>query len=487
MTKKQFIFLLLQIWFTVVFAQNYQSVKSDRIAYFSNQSGNVECILIDSARFTTDSVFYLFPNIQYVDYDCFTPFGASWIGGQIIVQNNGYNVFLNQNHDSIKINTWAQLNEDWEVYQFQDSSKVIARVISIDTLSFLGLNDSVKTIDFKVFDKFLNPVEHKLNNVSVQLSKNYGLVKTLNFSLFPDFEPNYFYNNELQEYQLAGLSNPKAGIQNLTWFDVHDFQPGDEIHTSYEYSYWEIPNAMLLNSEKTIFKYLERTDSDSSIVYRIDRTFSSKKNAPAGFSYNFIHDTIVSVIRSNPQFDFLPGENIFYSNSVSANKMNTGFFLTKTVASVFETFHSIHDSCWSNCCADGCFPAYEYIKGLGGPYYECTNFMAGGGEEMKLVYYKKADIEWGNPLVITAIKENPYVNKIELYPNPASNSIHINAQNIEFPITLKLLNIQGQVLSLFDINSGSSTLNIEMLKAGIYIYMFLKDDEIIQSGKLAIE
>jgi hypothetical protein len=66
MKKIKLIFILFLISPIFIMAQDYQTLKSDRIAFFSNVYGGVNCIRIDSVEFNTDSVFYPFSNIQQI-------------------------------------------------------------------------------------------------------------------------------------------------------------------------------------------------------------------------------------------------------------------------------------------------------------------------------------------------------------------------------------------------------------------------------------
>src|SRR5674476_653602 len=85
-------------------AQNYKTVRSDRVACFSSQDCNVKCIRIDSIGHKSDSIYYFSPNIQQLDYRCFTPYGFSWIGKKMVIKPN-LNLFFNRNNDTIFIKT----------------------------------------------------------------------------------------------------------------------------------------------------------------------------------------------------------------------------------------------------------------------------------------------------------------------------------------------------------------------------------------------
>jgi len=479
------IFILNSIQF--ILAQDYQVIRSDRTALFVNEQGNVKCIWVDSVKHISDSVFYLHPNFQQTRDHCIDPYGPSWIGSKIITQKNGVTVFLNNEHDSIKIRTNSLLNEQWTAYVFPDSSIVAAKLTFLDTLNLFGQPDSVRTISFQVFDKKNNMVNHKLNKMSIILSKNYGLAKTFNFNLFPDIEPSYFNVNQFQEYNLIGLSNPRLGVQNLSWFDVNDFQVGDEIHVSYESSMWWVPELIIGDSKKTIYKYLKRLDYMDSIVYLVEITQGLVKTAGINTSFDFTHDTIKTVIRSKPLFSKMPEEIIFADNEFSYYTMDFNDFPSKTEPSAYSTFHYSGNDCWTNCCYDGCLIANKYIKGLGGPYFQCNNFDSGGGIESKLVYFNKGNVTWGTPLIITSVEDNSLPNDIEIYPNPAKGFIYISVPNFELTLKFELSSLEGVLVSANEINTITSKVNTENLNSGMYIYRISRNGEMIKSGKLIIE
>ncbi len=378
--------------------QNYQTVISNRISFFEGPYRSIECIRLDSVKFQTDSTLYPFSNIQQTEDGCFTPFGDSWIGAKIIKKENGINIYFNRNHDSIIIKTNAVLNDSWTVYYLPDSIKIIATVTSHDTMSFLGQLDSVKILGFQVYDKNMNLLDYLLNNMELKISKNFGFVKTFNFYLFPNFTKNY-ESVFLAEYSLIGLSNPKIGIQNLTWFEINDFQPGDELHIVNESSSW----GGYLRREKIICKYLSRSDYDDSIEYAYSYWKDYYVISPDTSYENYTNGITKQITRLNPDFDKLPGEPVvdrdyrayFYS-------MGNGSVLSK-MASFLEIFRGGNDSCWNPLIIDGCYPEFNYLKGLGGPYYECDEFTSKSFH--KLVYYKKGDITWGTPLIITGIQD----------------------------------------------------------------------------------
>ena len=466
---------IIMIILNMACAQDYQTFNANRIAYYGDQCQNIKCVRIDSTASSSDSIYYPFTVMQEAEPGCFSPWVASWIGPRIIIRENGVNLFFNRNNDTITIKTRAGLNEGWIAYYFEDSSVIEASIVKHDTLKFLGLHDSVKTIAFQVYDKMRNPVDHDINNMTLQISKSYGVVKTLNFFLFPDFEI-YFPPDQLDEYELAGLSNPKTGVQNITWFDVYDFQPGDELHILYQTSAW---CAGYSETDKSILKYIERVNYEDSIVYSYSVRQSVYKSLQDSSRFSYYEDTVKSVIQYNADFDKLPGE------PVVTDYMAFSFYMTpssKTNPRAVEVFFFNGDSCWFMPVIDGCINYENYLKGLGGPYY--NNF----GSERNLVYYKKGETELGVPLVITKVPNYESGSNILVSPNPASGFIKINVdKSYSGKMQITLFNLYGSVVFKEDIDNPEKLINIETLNRGVYFYRVTEKERVVYSGKLLIK
>ena len=391
-------------------SHDYQTVFSNRIALFENSENQINALRIDSVKVDTDSVFYPFATIQEISKNCFSPNKASWIGEKVIVKPDGINLFFNRDGDTITLKTNARINETWIAFQRGNDFRVKATVQSIELENFLGLTDSVKTISLTVTDQNENSLEHPLNNLSLRISKTYGFIETFNFYLFPDMEV-HDTQEKLENLSLAGLTNPNVGVQNLTWFEVNDFQPGDELHILDESSSWiehagdRIGYAI---TNKANYKYLERIDYTDSIVYIIARKQSIETVYPDSTTFELYNETIKSVFSANPDFDKLPGEPIFYDidSRVYNFQMTNESLISKTDPKTYGNFYSADSICWGMIMFDGCARNNTYFKGLGGPYYKCTNCCSLGGEERKIVYYKKGETEWGEKLVITDVPDS---------------------------------------------------------------------------------
>jgi hypothetical protein len=464
-------------------AQNYRTVNPDRIGFYMNEY-KITSLRIDSVKAVgDDTVYYTIKNIQEInpEWMCFSPYAPSWIGEKIIIGSDGINIFFNRINDSIKIKTLAGLDEEWLCNIIKDSLKIYAKVTDFDTLRFLGVVDSVKTMSFQAYNKNDEQIEHTINNKKVILSKNYGFVKTLNFFSFPDFEGYYFFDYHLQEYSLCGLTNPQMGINNLTWKEVYNFDVGDEIHTYYDSN---ISDGSDYSSEsiRYILKYIKKELLGDDIFYTIERIKRSSRTV-------VIHDTIESLIKDNSLFNKLPGEPVIkdyeaYSYYMSISKANGR--LSKTYPLSGEViYYGYTDSCWSILIDGDCYPSYrEYIEGLGGPYYSCEFSFFLGHMGYSLVYYKKGDETWGTPIVISDIEEDDIEPSFKLYPNPVTDRLYITTTPEDIPYTFTLWDISGKLLYESVITKADYYLTDIKPSAGFYYYRIIDRSGRISSGKL---
>lgn len=452
----------------IVCGQDWQTVRSGRIAYFDKDQGWVKSLRIDSVKFDKDSVLYPMANIQQSGPNCFTPKGNSWMGKKVIIQNNGANLFFNNNNDTIRIKTRAKVGESWTLFEIKDSLKITAEVKSAEIQSVLGETDSVKTIGLKVYEKNTLVEHHYLSDKWLVISKNYGFEWTMNFNVFPEV-PNCSEFEILESFNLIGLTNPDRGVQNLTWLGIHDFQVDDELHVINNSWDWSVKPGYR-NEINTIWKFLERKESKDSVVYRIERKERIKKSIEKwdNISYTYTHDTITQVFKANSLFDKLPGEPIVTNYIANTNVMiNEGAFIKKFLSDQ-PINKSSDDSCWHYLIWDGGGQGF-YFKGLGGPYYAWNNIIS--GDERALVYYKKGSTTWGTPLIITAVSDLEIEDEVKVYPNPASYFITIkNTSGRADKYMISMADLQGkEVVNKETVISADYRLDVSSLKEGVYL------------------
>ena len=144
-------------------------------------------------------------------------------------------------------------------------------------------------------------------------------------------------------------------------------------------------------------------------------------------------------------------------------------------------FNDFQDSCRHLLMVDDCSVLYTYYKGLGGPYYDGLNCPFSLCElfSHKLLYYKKGDITWGTPLVITENNEHIDNNsEISVFPNPARDQITIRITEAEKKCLLEIWSINGMKINENNLTNPTTMIDISSLTKGIYFFKFIVGSEI---------
>ncbi len=490
--KKNILFnVLLLLWScNILCAQNFQTVNSGRISYFTATGSALQFLRIDSVYFNGDSILY--PN-RCVDrisnqddyYECLSPYQPSWAGSKIIIRKDGTNIYFNRENDSIVIKTQAKLNDNWIAYQKLDSILITAEVVAYDTAVVLGLVDSVKTIRFQVFDSIGAMLNHPYNDVSAKISKNFGWVLSPNFNQFPNWQSEYEFLLLFNSYTLVGIDNPKLGIQNLTWFDVFDFQPGDVLHIKNSIIQCGVSNGTN-RIKKIINTYLERADYADSIVYLIDHEERETNWADGANVLTCVHDTIKSVIRANPEFDILSGEPIIDKDGDFLKMNIQSGYGEGDVKYVYQLPMTRQDEdCWEMLIFDGGGNSY-YLRGLGGGYYEDTGINGCDSYDNILVYYKKGSETWGTPFVFTGVETLSNARNVTVYPNPASDKIVVETNDYQNPVTFELYSLGGNRVLCQTCYSAKQDVDMKSVENGLYFYKVSTSGQILKNGKITI-
>lgn len=493
-------------------AQNYQIIRSDRTVMY--ERGEILSVKTDSFKVIEgDTILHLLPNIHPSYYDaenerdCYEIFGPSFLGHQVVVKKDGDNLVFNKHNDTIKIKTQAKLGESWLAFDKPGSPKILAIVIKHDLVDVLGVMDSVKTIQFTTNDVLSEPLDDLVLHDTIQISKHFGIIKTIGFREFPFCEKRVYSENCNRNLKLIGYNNPENGVQNLTWFDVYDFQVGDVLHILYTQRY--SPDLYEVKTILTILNRKDNIDSNGiiqSIEYTQKREIRNQSNADTSRhsfvpSYNsYLLDTITREIKANPNFDNLPGypfEVGGYNELMYAqNQMYIGGFnnppgvISKTPPILLSQLCFI-DSCWTNqyCFIDGQQPDNTYYQGLGGPYY---NYYYPGLPAWlvsfnNLVYFEKNDSVWGTPLDLTDVQEyNPQI-QIKLYPNPASDYVEVQLNPQNLPATFQLFNNEGKQINSQKFEKPNNLIQLDLKLTGIFITKIINKDGYYNFKKLIVQ
>jgi len=475
-------------------AQDYQIIRSDRTVFydFHIYPYSINTIRIDSIQvINQDSIFYSIPTIYQMSKDCYEPFGPSLMGSKIVIQDNGHNIVFNKNEDSIKICTKAKLGESWTITLPNQEVSINATVIDHKAENFLELTDSVKTIQFQTVNE-ADSAKLDIFGLTLKLSKNYGLIQGIDFREFP--KHSWRNNFSFKELQLLGLTNPSKGVQNFTWFDVYDFQVGDEFHgKNCDHC---VNNHSCSENIQTIEKredFYSEEGQLEKIVYTINNEYSSFNYSDSSTQYGI--STLKKTILQDQylNFDVLPGHTYQRPYEYVEYTQYRMLPYKNTVAKVVPINHYDHicftDSCWTTgyCIIDGSEPFHYYGKGLGGPYYTDDTDWAGCIFTRDLVYYKKGDESWGTPVIITNI-EDLNIDRLvmKIYPNPAQNRFTVTTNQKYFPARLIVIDLSGKTVLDENVSATSKTIQINNLKEGLYLATMVNEDFVIPTQKLLI-
>lgn len=474
---------LFLIVFTIK-AQNYQTIKADGEYFYAHEGLAVHVIKIDSTISYNDTVeYYNYPFLRNgadeLFQTCFDTAGASWIGKKVIEYPNGKNIYFNKNNDTICIETLAELNNTWRFYKFENGDNIEAKVTNLETLTFLEITDSVKTISFQLKDSLGNNLQSSLNDIELVLSKNFGLINTIDFYEFPydGSIENHIYPF-YETYNLVGASTISAGYKNITAYDIFNYEIGDEFHIEHIYKMccaYNSCDTICETKTSTIKKVLNKESSNDTLKYTYERYKATGSYINGVFqNAGGVKDTVVEEINlaQYSQLDSLPmiyyRRDFMYHNDLTINYSNIN---SKVHCNNIFFIKYEYDTCYQmGCCIDPEYCEYFY-KGCGGPYYTAA-FM--DYHSNWLVYYKKGNNEWGTPYdkdsLLTVGINNYKINSfnVKAFPNPVNNTtlnIEVNTNEECYFILYDLL---GKEVLKKDF-SKDSKINTKNLK-GMFLY-----------------
>lgn len=478
------------------YSQNYQTVNSSEVKLFEFNASTIRGYRIDSVMIDgVDSLLYPSRSIQKIDqgWECFDPLGPSMLGDYIRILPDGDNLFFNQNGDTIRIETRAQINDSWIFWSGTDF-EIFANVLSISQGNVFGAADSIKIIRLNAFDHEMNPYpEFQFEGDTLRLSKNYGLLNTFNFYAFPNYYEEYFGLPAVL-YSLYGIESQGLGQSNLTTFRIYDFQPGDELHVETEYLDYGMGWV-----NQVVDHFTSRHDYlPDSIVYGLNKTVIHFNYVSASnpIITNTTSPTTIT-IKPSPLMDQLPtlpfhDSTDFWGDAYYSTKMVHDYFLKKLDLNgynsggllIFDESQDCFDHPIDGVCGWG--EPDEYYEGLGGPYFFCDGDAA-SIRSRQLRYYMKDSVEWGTPFDLTlSVSENENGNLFEIFPNPASENLNITTVENLRSNNLVIFDVRGREVLSRKLISAESQLDISGLQSGVYFVQLTVSGN-VSTRKLVVE
>ena len=468
---KTLLFLVL-LPFTLLGQADYQTILPDALALYKPQQAFSVYDYYDTAKYfrgvkvidtvygtgyTKYKFFYEYHDDNYTTNfntyrpDCFKMNAQCWLGPEVIIYDNGLNVYFNRNNDSIFINTTAGLNDSWIFYKPDTGAVYTAVVTDTAEIEFLGITDHIKTVT----------ITGNGQSYSLELSQKHGFLKTINFREFPGFGENTY---QVCEHLLVGLSNPVLGIQFLSSNDYFNFDIGDEFHFSF---YIWTGGAGDYSGYKTKKILSKQINGQYGLEYTYERYEWGNINSPEG-GYVFYHDTI-----TQNYHDYFENDSIMPFENYSGEEFPQRYLLSndRYNGRLLKTFGSSllrkQDSCY---ILD--FESSGENRWIQGVDYSFRSYDGEGGWSETLVYFKKGDETWGvklNPPI--SVEEFDAPDAIKVYPNPATDFLNITCKSPADIDNVVAFDVNGIKTRLNPVNTSQNNLllDIRNLKKGLYV------------------
>lgn len=492
------VFLFILFSSAQLFGQNYQAVFSDRVCLFEEDEDyayvdgrRLRAIRIDSVEYALgDSVFLNFPTVGHYDEiphttACYTTDGESWLGERIRIKENGDTWFYNNyyedstwKHHHMILKTKAALSDSWLFYE-KDSFAITASVIGLDTLTFLGVSDSVKEIELIL-------VQNSLYYGTIILSKHHGLLKTI---IFRDVNPDV--STDPMSQTLIGITNPSLGYQPITRGDIYDYEIGDVFHKNIRYSstgsYYDFYET------KEVINKVTYPDTNK-VTYYFERYYWGW---PGPGAYTFEHDTILKTYTSLHaiyggempfETDYIEsGWTIGYNRWYHLN--NNKYNGRRIVKSPVNTYVNYGDTCyylWMGVDEKlmmggfslgivGC-GKYDMVPGYLHQLCNPCNYLR---------YFRKGSEEWGTPITPPLTVNDIYAieDVLKIYPNPAFEVIKVELPVKAHSNNIMVVNVLGekQWVHINHVSSTELSIEVSSLASGMYFIVYVVEDRIFKA------
>jgi hypothetical protein len=480
--------IVLTLLSPITFGQNYQTIRSNEIHYYTTQ--NYDYVLaskVSSVELVgTDSVFRSFQTIRehegLAENDpCKYYLGDSWMGSKMVIKANGQNVFYNHLNESITIETQAVLGDIFDVYTYPSGDWIKGEVTNHIEMSIFGDMDSIKIITL-----FSN-VPLNLVNPKIIISENYGFIELFAPYSFPepyigpsslnndhDFPIGYDENFLLIGFNETGLTKPTIG-------DVFDYGIGDNILTYSSIEDLEGNITEVTKERKVVNKF---SWSQDSVEYFVNDLASITYYPTTGEPTTILSGEGTTTVNYNhlnqwntpflpEEFDGIDGWTSLYINECHD--------LQEVVRKQGFIFTGI-DSCLQ-VNPYGANLMFTTINGVG--WLDPVGQSQAGSEfyQAELLYYDKADGSACGSITSLGIDLQEQ-EKPKVYPNPAESFVNIETNPNNQVNRISIIDSGGRTVSVWDqFESNQHTLDLTDLSTGVYT-LIIEDDNQIQQQSL---
>jgi hypothetical protein len=486
--KKIIPFLLFILFDSFCYAQDWNCFVPGTKQYFTNSNGYLRGMRIDSVRAVGGNmVYYPFhtargKNSMYVTFDST---GSSWLGKNVIRQSDGSFIFNNL-FDTVFINTLAGAGDSWIFYNDTSQYYYKATVISIDTMSFAGVLDSVKRIVLTAYDSAGVFASDSMNGFEIILSKSHGFAKVFDLYTFPyhlpDSENNYGSVNGIDYYLTKSMSIGAFGggwpgklneqfsqtnLINPTFQQLYNWKVGDVFEYSIcydgvgcistygptEYKLDTVENLISLGA-KTMYVckgWVSHFTVDSTGMHVFYKT--TYKNDTFSFDNSLVIDTSLM-----PEEYLQPNIYYFVSADSTFCRIGAEYIVYNNL------LHGIGPPWYFE-------PIYNYSKykpGIGLADHEHYEFGSVNLGNYTLIYYENNDTVCGSYVAASVPEVGNGQRTVTIYPNPANDGVTIKLGDNNIDYRIELINVFGQVVISTNATGKECRFSVNDLPSGLY-------------------
>lgn len=462
----------------ISFAQNYSGQYPGAIHFYSVNGSNLLTHIYTDSISVMGNELSVFPALGYrgVNDPVADSLCNMWGGcglkkieptilGSKIVSGPNFVKYFDFYGDSLNVNFEISIGDTQTVYQSQSSNLILKYYcFDRDSATIFNISDSIIRFQVIALDTLGNLITNIVSGDTIVFSKNVGLLKGFTFNYFP---------NTISNIELMGIRNPNYGFYGLTQVDIYNYQIGDLIETREG------------NNNYITYHFLEvlsRTDFPNYVVYSmkdIQKTGNSPF-PPSTFSYDtvFINKTYYKSYIDYEGTNYVLNQSIM-NNCITGTQLNFQYWI----------------SCGPNYCEAGdcygygdCFGAFYFsgylFEGVG--LFETGNQNGMGGYYFKGVnYFNTGGLECGSSIVLS-ISDNFKQTVFSIFPNPTSNLITLQTNQIIQNGKIQLTDLSGRLVQQFNFDQ-SLQIDLSHFSNGVYLINFFGDGNLLSVQKLVKE
>ena len=506
------LYTLFMLSFLPSKAQNYRCFQPGSVQYFLNGKDYLRGMRIDSVRVSgSDTIYYPYHTPRGY-YMCTYPglldsTGGSWLGKRVVEQPNGDFLFDNFWNDTVLIKTQANTGDSWTFFRDTTSFSYVATVVAEDTMTILGVLDSVKTISIQSDSVGATYPADPVNGLSFKLSKNHGFVQIFDLYTFPYHRPDSMWINRIFFDYYMDLTFGDTMTSDVTCYPGYVALP-DTNNTIFKQIQFSLPTtAQMYNIDSgdvfeyvtyynnggdgyavqaTIDTYLTRSVSGSYANWRVKERIYNYSLTVSGYGLTYDSSETYALTYMSQLFDSTP----FFQFSQLPEEWLSNIYINYLPDLVLDSSGSCHfpvykifpnNIDYSTTSVVYCNDTYDgfsfasgnyqsYAPGYGqiGNYY--INCTSQNTITTTLNFAKKGACTYGtfSPIYpLSTVQLSHISNEIKVYPNPANKDLFIDCSQ---PINdLRICNIMGQELIHIEHYTSKTNIDLSNLPNGVYL------------------